>query len=384
MGNRLSATVCALLFVTMVVAQINPKAGYIITSLNDTIYGKIDYRSELQNARHCFFRIDGEQDYKEYTPQDISAYRFTENGKYYVSRKVMVGNEEVTCFLEYLIKGVVSLYYLPGNKENHYFFENEEGGLTWVPIEEKKFDSYREELKSRSRSLVPMFKVFNQSNRIKKKLTETPFNKAELSELTKDYHNEICTSAGECIRFEYDKDEENVQVEFYAGVGCTSFSLAIDEWEEAGIESMSSLSPSVTLGVDLHLPRLLKHFFVQSSLSFSYLNAEGNKKKYNRKVNVKSFITDLQIGAAYRFGERKWKPILQAGFTGSCFYKPESNEYFSPVYFNPCGYNIYIGYYGGGRLEYDLQKGSLLLNVGYKASPKAKRTSVEVTLGYKF
>ena len=36
---------------------------------------------------------------------------------------------------------------------------------------------------------------------------ESNLDKRNLSELTREYHNRICTSAEECVKFEYDKNE---------------------------------------------------------------------------------------------------------------------------------------------------------------------------------
>jgi len=50
---------------------------------------------------------------KEYTPEDLQAYRFFDS-KYYISRKVKIGESEKLLFLEYLIKGKVDIFLLQG------------------------------------------------------------------------------------------------------------------------------------------------------------------------------------------------------------------------------------------------------------------------------
>ena len=83
-------------------AQTNPQPGFIITNENDTIWGTIDYLSDLRNMNACLFKAGNEQTYHEYKPEEISGYRLSNNGIFYVTRTLMIGNTEKTVFAEYL------------------------------------------------------------------------------------------------------------------------------------------------------------------------------------------------------------------------------------------------------------------------------------------
>ena len=96
-----------LLISLMADAQINPKEGFIITNQKDTIYGLIDYRSNTVNAKECTFKANNESEYKTYAPGQISAYRFKETGKFYISKKY---ENEDEVFAEFLISGMMNLY----------------------------------------------------------------------------------------------------------------------------------------------------------------------------------------------------------------------------------------------------------------------------------
>ena len=67
-------------------AQNNFKNGYIITNNNDTIWGEIDFRVDELNAQRCKFRQDKNSETKIFLPGEIQAYRFSKEGKYYVSK----------------------------------------------------------------------------------------------------------------------------------------------------------------------------------------------------------------------------------------------------------------------------------------------------------
>ena len=91
-------------------AQTNPQEGYIITNENDTVRGTIDYLSDIRNMHICLFKADGEDTYRKYKPGEISGYRLTNNGIFYVTRTFMIGDKEETIFAEFLLQGGVSLY----------------------------------------------------------------------------------------------------------------------------------------------------------------------------------------------------------------------------------------------------------------------------------
>lgn len=114
MKKRLSALLLLtpfLLFASMrTYGQINPHPGYIVTNENDTISGTLDLRTSSVNSRQCTFRAMGERDFKTYSPGEVKAYRFEDDGTLYVSRNVEVDGKKREVFLEYLVKGIVSLY----------------------------------------------------------------------------------------------------------------------------------------------------------------------------------------------------------------------------------------------------------------------------------
>lgn len=373
------AIVVSLLTVISSYAQINPQPGYIITNLNDTIYGNIDYRSASQNARFCVFKGNGETEYKHYTTSDIHAYRFVDNGKYYVSRRVKVKGQENKYFLEYLIKGIVSLYYLPGDRKEHYFFENELGEMTPIQVFNNESENLEVLQEQKKQTVLTMYKVFDKSVNIRTKLASSTLSKTVLSEFVKEYHGEICTSGEECIQFEYDKEEHTVSVEIFAGLGAAYHSISIEEWKKYG--NMTSIYPVLNVGADFHLPRLSNHLFVQSMFSLTYMKDEEPSRK---GVSLESFIADFQVGAAYSFNTKKLNPVLQAGFLATSFFNSKSGETIGLFQSLSGNFKLNCGFYAGIRLEYPLSKGALLLNSQYKFRPSSDYSTVELGIGYKF
>ena len=74
-------------YIGCIQAQRDYRKGYIITNQQDTIYGWIDYRGDLRNAKTCSFKKTETDRATDYSPSDIAAYRFIDN-KYYVSKNI--------------------------------------------------------------------------------------------------------------------------------------------------------------------------------------------------------------------------------------------------------------------------------------------------------
>ena len=379
--KKLSISIfCTLFTIITAGAQVNSRPGYIITNLNDTIYGTIDYRSAAQNAQYCIFQQNGTNEYKHYSPSDIQAYRFLNDGKYYVSRTIDLDGSKAPYFLEYLIKGIVSLYFLPTNDSDCYFVENELGEMTLIEIPDESVVGYEKARELKKQAVLSLYKVFDESVLIKTRLVNSGLNKPILTGFTKEYHNEICTSAEECVQFEYDRKERTVILDLHVGAGMAYHSISIEEWTKFG--KMTNVFPALNVGIDFRLPRFSNHLFVQSMLSLSCLKAEKTLK--NKTVNLESMVADLQAGAAYTFNGKKWNPILQAGVLLTTFLNSKSSEPIGVFESLSGNFTLNFGCYAGARLEYPLKNNALFLDAVYKYRGSSKFSTIGIGLGYKF
>ena len=152
-------------------AQFDFRPGFIVKGASDTVYGLIDYKGNKSNARKCIF-IAGRNKESEpvtYTPLQISAYRFT-NGKFYISRTVKSGSEEIQLFLEYLINGKIDVFYYRDDDDEHYFIENEKDKLVPLTNEEKEMYVDWVQYRQESKKYIGVLKYFMQEspNSVKK------------------------------------------------------------------------------------------------------------------------------------------------------------------------------------------------------------------------
>ena len=121
---------------TQVFSQKNYKKGFIVNHENDTIHGLINHVGQLAHAKKCNFKKTPESKPVIYTPKDINAYRF-QNGKLYVAKKVTIEDqEEVHKFFEYMVDGIVDMYFFRDKDGEHYFVDKGDGKL--IPLKNKE------------------------------------------------------------------------------------------------------------------------------------------------------------------------------------------------------------------------------------------------------
>ena len=114
------------------IAQSDFRPGYIIYNNGDTLTGLIDYKGNQANARKCVFKLSKDDQEEKFTPEDIKAYRFIDS-KYYVSKKILTEDSiETQLFLEYLIDGIVDVFYYRDLSDENYLIDNGDGNLLLV------------------------------------------------------------------------------------------------------------------------------------------------------------------------------------------------------------------------------------------------------------
>ena len=218
-----TALLMALNFSMGIYGQTNIKPGYIITLKSDTVFGEIDSRGPIKNAVSCSFMKNRGSAAESYKPEDIKAYRFID-GKYYVSHDIADRIEGVKkVFLEFLLHGVVDLYYYKTfEKERYYiqklggpFLELSNDEITRKIIYGEGQGSYHvssaKELENgdvsgeyitHSRKYLGILNAtFADCKNIEPSVNGTDFNPRALIRITRKYHEYTCDSF-KCIEFE--------------------------------------------------------------------------------------------------------------------------------------------------------------------------------------
>lgn len=192
-----------LIYTTELKSQSDYKPGYIQLASGDTLYGEIDYRTDIQMGTFCRFKSSDIAAVREYLPDEISAYR-VDNSRFFVSKDIKAtgGNKKV--FLEYLIKGKVDIfYYRDKNDVDHYYIDKQGYGLMELPFKTtyKKIDGANYQFDSKDH--IGILKYYlqdapdfqTQIEQIRKP------DRENLIKLTEEYQKKVCKDEN-CIVYE--------------------------------------------------------------------------------------------------------------------------------------------------------------------------------------
>jgi len=250
--------------IVSIFSQSNYKEGYIITIKKDTVYGLIDFRTDHTNSLLCKFKDSEASPEKIYHPGEIDGYRFIHEGKYYVSKTIVIEGVQQNVFLEYLVQGMLNLYYLH-QYNDYYFFENKDGSLVAIT---KKADVIRDNNKfvvdNRYKGMLTY--IFRDCLPLAIKSSKAEFNKESMIVFTKDYHDQMCESGDKCIIFENDYKKKFTKFDFTVYSG---FEFDKSKLYKIENSNMLSFSPVIGVGINISSPRLIKSLSIMLDATFS-------------------------------------------------------------------------------------------------------------------
>ena len=288
-------------------------SGYVITQTGDSIAGKILYKGNNSYNDVCIFREEGKNEDKHFTPNDIKSYRYF-NSKCYVPMNISIRDQNQTVFVEYLLNGIVSIYYY--GYQNEYYVKSETGEILLLSDEEKII--HREDGSSfvyRPKKYVGILRhVFANDHKTLETLDNKniALNQNNLISLGKSYHNSVCRE-WECVVYEKDYDLEkklekdvrrkNLSVGFWGGINYSFIPYKEKYINEEGryIESVennnsvNSYNPYLGVFINYRL------FFIHPNLDFKYEldYSQQTNKRYLKYVSPSiehySCVYDIEI-----------------------------------------------------------------------------------------
>ena len=221
-------------------AQSNLREGYVITLQGDTLYGDIDFRTADMNMKRCVFRKNGETSFKTYLPEDISGYRFTNNGIYYISKLVDTKNEgKKNLFVEYVLHGNMNLYQLGADE---MILEDEDGKQATFSVEKAQRSTDRKEIRDEMKDALLLL---SKSYKATGLLMSRDKNRENTKKAVMTYVDEVCPD-GFCEAYEYkskNTPSEDRTVHPWVKVGFKSTQYKI--WES---DALSSSAPAFSAG----------------------------------------------------------------------------------------------------------------------------------------
>jgi hypothetical protein len=396
MKKNIIIIVFVLFSIVSTFAQSNFKNGYIITNSNDTVSGLIDFRTDVTNSHICKFKQHESDPEKEYLPGEIAGYRFMNEGKYYVSKTVEIEKIEKKVFLEFLLQGILNLYYFPeGN--GYYFFEGKDGQMVSTT---KNSDIITEKniLKEDNRYKGVLSYVFREYIPLSVESEKAQFDRKTMIEYTKKYHDKMCDSGAKCIIFENDYKKKFTKFDLTTYTGFEMNILKQNYNSE--VYNSTSLSPLIGCEMDISSPRFLKSLSLildvncsRISGAFDYSSTQSySQYSYN---GIKSSFSG---GLKYTYDKGKIRPCIEIGlsychlFSLKSLLKQAALNYDNSIVTVITQNDIlplksYAGIRGGVGIDYKLREYQFITarimyhNIDNQGD---KINTFELKLGYKF
>lgn len=304
--------------IVSVLSQSNYKEGYIITMEKDTVHGIIDFRTDHTNSLICKFKLNVGASEKNYQPGEIAGYRFVNEGKYYVSRTVVIDSLRRTVFLEFLVQGLLNLYYFPeGN--GYYFFEDKDGSLKAITKKpDEIIDNYKLKVDDRYKGILSY--ISRDCLPLAFKTAKIDFNKESMIIFTKDYHDRMCDSGEKCIIFENDYKKKFTKFNFTAFSGFEFNDIKLDD---VNLPKMLSFSPIIGIGLNISSPRLIKSISLVLDATLSKIagacDYSNSYMSYSR-YNFSGLKSNFSGGLEYIYQKGKIRPAINVGLSYCYFF----------------------------------------------------------------
>jgi len=383
------------------IGQTNYKQGYIVTNSNDTVYGRIDYRTDAMNANRCKFLAEGNPSDVVYYPGDIKAYRFTPDGKYYVSHEITINNAPQQVFLEYLVQGMVDLYYCDINGLKYYFFEKD-GKMVEMTKKPDVIEQNKAIIDNKYVGIVSYY--FKDYPTIANSARKMKFDQKSFINIAQLYHAETCTTGEECIVYVNKRpDESSVKFKFsaYAGMLWNTYTLTSgnDSYTLKQFD-LNSTQPVIGAKMNMYNPRWSRSFSVQLDISLTRFDASDTwENTLTKNYDFESLILSEKVGIEYTLPLKKIRPKI--GATGIFTQFLSENGKFTYVdnnwSDNEFDYKLrtsYIGYSLNFGIDYVLSKdNAIFVQASMQRYTKSEATehhgrdkfkSYNIVLGYTF
>ncbi|MFT6866297.1 MAG: hypothetical protein ACJA08_001128 [Cyclobacteriaceae bacterium] len=349
-------------------SQSDFREGFVILQSGDTIKGLLDYKGNLANAKKCIFRESIESQNQVYTPDNLRAYRFTD-GKYYLSKSLPSPDSNTLLFLEYLINGVVDVYYYRNDIGEHYLIEDEEGNLIELRDTQRDRIVNGKSYQYSSKEYVGILKVvFNKSMGIMNKVDQIELRHKSLIKITNEYHDAVCDDVA-CIIYEKKMPKINKSFGLVLGASTINFKVTREypSQQKFDIEQFDYYTNmSIGLFYKQNMPFINERMNILYELTYSKmrLQKQWTEEAFLVSINQDEALINHSmnnnISVVYEFPKGKIQPIILAGLFFNYFIssyrwnfesvsnsdgvilgKDSSNK--SPFLKNDLGYSLGLG-----------------------------------------
>lgn len=335
----------------LVFGQNNWKPGYIIYQNGDTLYGQIKYKENQKSISTCTFKRDNESDTKTLTTLELIGYRLLD-GKFFISKQIKEAKSETPLFIEFLLKGKVSLYKYNDGK-NRIFAEKDTVIYELKHTQEIQASngnpySYMKDKKE----YVGTLNILFEDAKMGKEIATTAFRPKSLINITRTYHEKVCTDE-KCVLFERATKPLHVRLGLLAGFTYNQFNfgdLILSNYKPGIVLgcrfdflNIVDLQEKVSLTVDVTIQKYstytleaapdIKSVSIKYNGKKQYLARNGGYQSYTPlDVNLDILALHIPITVNYTFSSSKISPYIGGGLVNTIVLSQNSDLLIPDVY----------------------------------------------------
>jgi hypothetical protein len=278
------------------------------------------------NSLSCDFAENKTGELKSFLPAEIKGY-VIDDEKFYVSKEVYIDSIPVKFFLEYLLDGIADLYFLRHNNQDYYFLEkegnmynltNEERQIKYTPqsVTESRRYGAGGVYMQRSRKYIGMLSIaFSDCPEIKDQIYSTDFDFKQLINVTKEYHNKMCTEY-QCI--DYSKSTRaKLSVEPFIGLVNTANGF------QCSYQKINTTN--FQFGVNIRIQPLQSHYVWNLIIGANFSENSFQKVFYHdlmdplspAELKVSYSIIRIPITIEYSLPGKKISPFIFTSYTNA-------------------------------------------------------------------
>jgi hypothetical protein len=361
-------------FSNQIFSQFDYRKGYYTNNNGDTIYGLIDYKSDIANSKECRFKQNENADEVVFLPGQICSYRFLED-KYYVSKKIKDNDSENYLFLECLLKGKATIYYYRSSKKDKYFIEKD-GVIGELTNDEGVIYDSNGAVGTRNSNKFKGYlkNSFQDCPKLFTKIDHTDFNKKSLIKISKEYHDLVC-SEEKCIIY----TKKIPKIVTHYGLFCYyAFPQFLDP-KSLNLYSDKIQTFCAGSTIEVGMPDINRNVSGQISMGYGFTKSKYQHRSpniiYDLIYDFSFFRTEINL--LYDLPFRKIKSFFSFGIPFNITLKSKEYYQFDDKLYMMENYRIYT--------DYLIQKKILGFNLGLGMEYKIfKILNYQIRINYEY
>lgn len=373
---------------TLFSANIEWKSGYAVKTNGDTIRGIMAFRGYANGWESCHFKENITDSVEVFGPGDLQLYNY-DSGVRFESKTIPLSNDTITCFVECLVKGIVSLYYLQVGSTSgidrvgvySFFAETASGRIVELPVPD--YEEAPGKVKFRNGKILIW--LFGQHPEMGNSIQRVSYDRKSMIKIFQKYHDLVCTDYSCVVYLEKPKKKRYYLTPWIGG--------SLQHYRADGYNSESlrgvRCSPSAGVTFSMTLNGFTDRFLLNIGLNISSININYIYDKYYdakfsqvlnsvtyEHLNFKSVQFVNFYSVDYRLMNYKMVPVFEIGLLHGCNI-PINNRYDvrywsqdkSKVMESSLSYwgnRYYVGILAGAGCIIPLQKGTLPVRLQYQ------------------